>query len=203
MTQKTLISVLAAALASPAFAQTIYFQGNPALSSEGTGATYSGEMEYDSTLQELSISLTNTTPAAIGGFITALAFLIDSSDPAASATLMNANPAMFANTGSVFTGGTFGNYKAGAGVGGDFLGGGPPNGIAIGDTGSFVFNVSASDAGSLTTASFLSNPTDLLVRFRGLDDGGSDVVGTNVPTPAAAITLALAGGLVGGARRRR
>jgi hypothetical protein len=203
MTPKCIGVAAVAALALPAFAQTIVFSGDISNSSEQTGSTYSGSIDYDSGAQEVTISLTNDTPIGVGGRLVAFAFRIESSDPGASATLINSTLASFTNIPAMINAGSFGDYHAGAGLSGNFLGGGNPNsGLAIGASATFVFSVSASDAGSLTTADFFAPSEGFLARFRGLNDGGSDQVPA-VPTPAAAITLAMAGGLVGGARRRR
>lgn len=204
MTFKTLGVAAVAALSMPAFAQTIVFSGDISNSTEQTGSTYSGSIDYNSGAQEVTISLTNDTPVAVGGRLTAFAFRIDSNDSGASATLISTTLGSFTNIPAIINAGSFGNYDAGAGLTGNFLGGGNPNnGLAIGASATFVFSVSASDAGSLTTADFFAPSEGFLARFRGLNDGGSDQVPGVVPTPAAAITLAMAGGLVGGARRRR
>lgn len=183
---------------------SLLIQGDMANSSEGL-ANFSGSLDYlhiGGNQGLLTVSLTNTTDPLVGGFITGFAFNIDSADAAATALLIAGD---YPFVGMVNVNGTpFGTFDAGAAISGNFQGGGPPNnGIAVGNTGVFVFNVFASDAASLTETSFISaSGVNFLVRMMGLDDGGSDKVpGLQVPTPATAALLILAG--LTGTRRRR
>lgn len=174
--------------------------------------TYNGTLEYDDA-GLLSVTLTNTSPLANGGFITGFLFNIDGD---ASASY---NPI----TGDTFQGVTnedanpFGQFEFGAAIGGNWSGGGSPNsGIAVGDSRTFTFNVTGSDAGSLQAADFfneLSTPknqngqfANFIVRFKGFENNGSDKVpgteGTPIPLPAAIWPgVALLGGMV--MKRRR
>jgi MYXO-CTERM domain-containing protein len=179
-------------------------------SSEQTGSSFSGVIDYSGagTLGTLTISLTNTTAPSIGGFLTAFVFNINSVDPAASA-LQTSGPNANWSGMSAPSGNPFGIFDAGSSTGGSFEGGGPPSrGLAPGASGTWVFSVSASDAGALTPSSFMTGPNqyDFVVRFRGLTNGGSDKVPAieappPVPTPGALALAGLTGGAV--ARRRR
>ncbi|CAG1002240.1 hypothetical protein PHYC_02979 [Phycisphaerales bacterium] len=142
----------------------------------------------------LTISLTNTSPLANGGKITGFVFNIDSSDPAADATLATASHP-FLNSGTEDAS-PFGTFEAGAALGGNWLGGGSPNaGIAVNSTGSFSFNIAAADAGSLAAGDFLSDGTPgFVVRFRGFENEGSDK-SPAVPAPGL-LTLVVGLGTV-------
>lgn len=192
--------------ASPAFG-SIAFSGDTASSTGNTGSNYSGTLSYDfvsGSMGELTITITNETPALEGGRLTAIVFRFDTVDGSASTLLTSSTVSGMTNTGTV-NGAPFGTFMGGAGTGGQFEGGGSPaNGLAIGATATFVWKITASDAASLTDLSFANaaNQPSLLVRFRGLTGDRSDKVPSEfVPAPAS---LALVGfaGLVASRRRR-
>lgn len=172
-------------------------------STEGLGY-FTGTVDYTPGTGVLVISLTNDAQTAAGGKITGFLFNIGGVDFAASAALSISTFASFQNTG-LNSAAPFGSLDAGAALGGSFLGGGSPNpGIAIGQTGVFTFQVTASDAASLSAIDFVDGTAadvDFVVRFRGFDNGGSDKVPGITPAPATAGLLGLAGLLA--ARRRR
>ncbi len=209
--------VVGAALlgASAAHAGSIVeISGGPASGLEGLGS-FTGSIEYStanafSTTGTLVVSLTNTSPAANGGFISGFLFNIGGSDASASATLQaGATHAFSTCTGGGLSGQPFGNpFDGGAALGGSFLGGGNPNGgIAVGQTGVFTFNISAADAGLLTAMDFLNGGSfdfNFIVRFRGFVDGGSDKVGAVIVPLPPAVAMGLAGlGIAGFAARRQ
>lgn len=192
------------ACAGLAQADIINIMGSIADSAEQTGANFAGTLDYTyggGSSGTLVVSLTNTTPGGVGGFLTGFVFNIDSSDGGASAALTGATNANFLDTGSE-SASPFGNFDAGAALGANWTGGGSPTGgIAVGASAMFTFAISAFDANSLSAASFLGGPNDwnFLVRFRGLNNGGSDKI-PGVPAPGA---LALLGFGAVAARRRR
>jgi hypothetical protein len=120
----------------------------------------------------------------------------------------------------------FGPYEAGATLtSSNFNGGGAPqNGIPVGVTGIFSFNVTGLDAPSLDVMDFLSERTGnnddhlsaFVARFRGFEDDGSDKVPVcipkcdndcpppAIPLPAAASSSLLTMGLlaIGGLGRK-
>jgi hypothetical protein len=206
-----------AAIAASADASSIMVVGNPDGSTEGLG-NFTGLIEYESSLFStvgvLTVSLTNTSATLGGGYITGFLFNIGGADTGASATLQPAaiSAYPFKNCGlSGRSGVPYGTpYDAGAALGGKFLGGGnPTRGIGFGETGVFRFNVSASDAGSLTAEDFVSAgrfEDDFIVRFRGFTNGDSDKVPglpvEIIPLPAP-VAMGMAGlALVGCVSRR-
>ncbi|MFI4915499.1 MAG: PEP-CTERM sorting domain-containing protein [Phycisphaerales bacterium JB060] len=207
MQQTTTIAMIAGlGLATVACGQVIGFSGDPTASAEQTGAMFSGNLEYTylgGNDGQLSIDLTNDSPLAVGGFLTGLIFRAAAGDDPLIATLGSSNPATFLDTGPALGGG-FGSFDGGAALGGNFLGGGTPSdGLGLGDMGMFTFDISSADASTLTSSSFLgtADQPGLLVRFRGLNGGLSDMVPVVIPAPSALALLGL-GGLAATRRRR-
>jgi hypothetical protein len=104
------------------------------------------------------------------------------------------------------------DYGVGVGVGGNVNsviegGGNPSDGIPVGGSGSFVFDLTGTGLDQLTQQSFfLETPSGgpfFVGRFRGLANGGSDKVpATAIPEPSS-LALVVLGGLTGLALRRR
>lgn len=195
------------ALTTTARADMISIVADTAHSTEGIG-DFTGTIDYsfDGVVGNLVITLTNTSPGDT--HITAFIFniegtlsdadLVSSTHPFEDAAESNGAP--------------FGGFEAGAGLYGAFLGGGNPNpGIDVGETGTFIFEVTGLDASSLTAASFLAGDDDFnfIVRFRG-GNVQSDKVpavmlgGEVIPLPAP-LALGLVGliGAAAGSRRLR
>ncbi len=181
----TLIAVasctLLGAAAPCALADETSVFGSVRLSTGHTGATFGALLEYQSltpTTGELNISIENMTPLEVGGYLTGLAFRFDSVDPMASATLIMTSDPDFLDTGPT-SASPFGEFDAGCAVEANWLGGGNPSaGIGAGESASFRFAVAASDAGMLSVEDFargMEYPS-IVVRFRGLAEGGSDKV---------------------------
>jgi MYXO-CTERM domain-containing protein len=192
--------------AGAARADVIAITSNSAASANGLGS-FTGTLDYSfigADMGSLTVSLTNTTNNAFGGFITGFLFNVGSDDAGAGIDFISGDFPFLEASGD--GGPPFGSdFDGGAALGGNFTGGGSPNaGIGIGQTGSFTFTVTATDASSLTAASFLEGPYthNFIVRLRGIDAGaGSDKVPAMiVPAPGALALLAL-GGMV--SRRRR
>jgi len=197
------IGLVACALAgASASADMISIAGDVGQSTEMTGATFSGTLDYTFNGGDsgtLMVSLTNDSPMDVGGFLTGFLFSIASADADASATLAMATDPDFLNTGAQ-AGPPFGEFDAGAALNANWAGGGnPSHGMAVGAAEMFEFDVMASDAGALSASSFLGDGDDFVVRFRGLENGGSD----KVPVPAPATGMLALGGLALAARRRR
>ncbi len=171
------------------------------ISGTGTWGSFTGTFDYSAssgTEATLTITLTNTSPAANGGYITGFAF--NNPDDLITGVSLDTDTSfelLFDNDN--VSGEPFGQFDVGAALGGDLLGGGSPtDGIAVGDTGTFTFTFSGTNLDTLTVEDFFntlstggSQEAAFLVRFRGFENGQSDKVpgtpGENpppVPEPA-------------------
>ncbi len=187
-----------------ASADTLQIFADTANSTQGIG-DFTGSLTYDfivGDLGVLTVDLTNTSDPGNGGWLTGFIFNIGSSDPDVAAPYTGGTYPFEDAPGQ--NGAPYGNpFLAGAALGGNWLGGGfPGDGIGVGDSGSFSFDVLANDAGSLNASSFLEGPYqfNFIVRFRGFLNGNSDKVPA-VPAPGALALLGL--GALGQRRRRR
>lgn len=188
--------------ASNAHADLMSISGDATTSIEGTGVSFGGMLDYSfdsGSTGTLSITISNTSNASLGGYLTGFVFNIASSDTLASATLSSASNVSFLNTGTE-NAAPFGIFDAGAALGANWTGGGTPSfGLGIGQSGTFEFLINAFDANLLTSQSFVGDGSDFAVRFRGLDNGGSDKLLAPAPGTSAIALLGL--GLA--TRRRR
>jgi len=132
----------------------------------------------------LTITLINTSPAGNGGFIVADAFNLPGGVSATLTSTTNLNFDTFlqgavntapfgTRTDIISLGGNFNNAFEGAG-------GSPMGGIGVGQSATFVFNLSGSGA----TESGIFNSE--LVRFKGFNNGQSDKTGVTIEGPSIA-----------------
>lgn len=187
------IAALGASLGAHASMLMIY--SNPG--NEGLGS-FTGSMEWvypvdGSDCGQLTVTLTNTSEVANGGFLTGFGF-----------QAIEGIEVTYVATGdgwsqlTDFSAAPYGTFDWGAALGGDFLGGGSPKaGIAVGETREFVFEVCADAAllAVLDADDFFEDDIGygFVTRFKGFNDGGSDKVTGYVPAPGAVALLALAG----------
>jgi hypothetical protein len=175
-------------------ADSISIVGNPASSTSGLG-NFSATLIYtdiDATHATLEVrNLTNTSPAANGGYLTA--FVLN--NPGSITGISEGNS--FGNFQLIPVGGPynndgvngapFGQFDFGASTFKDFEGGGPPSaGLGVGQSESFLFNLVGTSLNTLNVMSFVNaksvGPGDgmghqfFVARFRGFKNVGSDKV---------------------------
>jgi hypothetical protein len=161
--------------------------------------SFTGSFRYapaDATHATLSIVLTNNSPAANGGFLTAFAFN-NPQDRITGATLTASNK-NFSLLGAPHfhddvKAGPFGRFDLGAGTGHKFEGGGKPSrGIGVGQTATFTFHLTGHALDTLHVSDFFSTLSvgpgrheghvAFLARFRDFVHGDKDTVpGINKP----------------------
>ncbi|MBL1217262.1 MAG: hypothetical protein D8M59_07165 [Planctomycetes bacterium] len=206
-----MIGMIAGALAcaTAANADVINIFGDTNNSTEGIG-DFEGTISYEAKKHDeglLTIELTNTSQCEDSLWITGFVFNIDSSDHHAEADLDDADYHFKGVEDEKAQ--PFGkHFDAGAALKGNWEGGGDPkDGIDIGDSGTFTFEIEADDAEDLMASSFINGPYDFnfIVRFRGGDcgEGGSDKVPGSVPSPASLAIMLVGAATMGGRGKRR
>lgn len=199
-----LASGICAGPASASFSTATYM---PCGSEEGFGS-FQADLTYSytsGTSATISITLTNTTMMSLGGYITALA--INPNGVATGLLFVSSTNAAFTSIASPISAPPYGQFVAGAGLGGQFLGSGnASSGIAVGGSETFTFSVTGSEAtlAALDAETVLSQDGyQMIVRFRGgaVDDWSDKVIGCALPAPGALALLGTAG-LVSRRRRR-
>lgn len=196
---------LSAALSCAAMAGPINVVGGSTNNDDDPGdfkAVFSYSFNALTNTGTLTVDMENTTPSG-NGFLTG--FLFGKTDLGAFDSIsLASSPNASWKLALDDNGAPFDSFEYGAALGGDFLGGGPPEpGIAAGDSFTFEFEFEGGNAKNLTTSDFLqadANGRFMVVRFRGGDMGGegSDkVLGMLVIIPLPAPVWMAGAGLLG------
>ena len=200
---------LVLAAAGAAQADIINFVSNNAASSNNL-ASFTGSVSttvIDSLHSLVTVTVTNTSAPANGGYLTGIVIANENEFGSLIINLISVTDGDFSDT-STESASPFGSFKGGAALGANWTGGGNPTvGAAPGSTVSFTFAVNGNGAGFIPAASYISavnGDQQMVFRFRGFNNEGSDKVPTmltTVPTPGAT-ALALVSGLMFTRRRR-
>ena len=193
------------------------------ISGNGTLGSFVGDISYNPTAAELTVELTNTSPVANGGYLTAFAFN-NPFDSITAVSLSSTDSDFLLLGGSSFDNSIgampYGDFDIGASLSNNgnnpFQGGGnPQKGIGVNMTEFFTFAFTGTGLSGWSTQDFLEelsagsatdkSPTFFVARFRGFDDGGSNKTPASpVPEPATIVLLGIGlAGLAGTAIRRR
>ncbi len=197
------------------------------ISGDGAWGDFTGSMNYSSnaagTFATITVSLTNTSAPANGGFLTAFAFSLPTSPVLITRGFGYLTPrGVWNGLGTEFVGlntphppdtilaSPFGNFDVGiSATGGGWIGGGDPkNGLAVGESGTFQFFFSGTGLNALTTMSILDAKSSegtagLVARFRGFVNDESDKVPSQVVPEPGTYAALLAGGVALLAWRKR
>lgn len=177
---------------------------------DGPLGHYTGNFTYsavDASNATLTMALTNTSPAANGGFLDAFVFnnpgnFINGVSLPASETVFSVMGGPNYNDNAV-KGVPYGYFDIGASTNGDFEGGGSPSGgIIPGATKTFIFTLTGSSLTTIDENRFISELSTgrgagegyqpFVVRFRGFNNGESDKVpGNLIPEPASLLLFGI------------
>ncbi|MBA2882893.1 hypothetical protein HNR65_003248 [Desulfosalsimonas propionicica] len=190
---KIIVSVVLMLLGAYGFASAVPIYGEDGIESLGAFEGDFSFMAASNTSATIDVSLTNTSPADNGGYLTAFAFFV----PVASFSVEDSILGNFDLLAGPVQASPYADFDLGASANTTWLGQGSPNdGIGVGDTGVFQFTLSGTGFLGLTEDSFF-NAGDpwFAARFMGFEDDGSDKVPARVPEPA--IMLLVGVGLAG------
>lgn len=201
------VAGLAAAASTFAGAAVSQAELVPCATTEGI-ASFHGLLTYayvGGSAASVSIQVDNTTAPSLGGYVTGIA--VNSKPGAAGVAFVSCTDTGFSGLSAPVNAAPWGDFAAGAAIGGSWTDGGAPHdGIAAGSGALFVFSLSGSAAylGSLTAEDVLDpDGPALAIRFRGGagDDRPDTVLGCAMPAPGAVSLLGV--GEMIRARRRR
>lgn len=208
-----LVAVVWASGPLPGQADQVNLAGDTAASTSNLG-NFTGTLAYtDSSASSatLTVTLANTTPPALGGYLTS--FVLNSPNNDITGITFSDTKGTFQLLGasSNFNDGInampFEYFDFGASINNQFEGSGAPQtGVAIGASDTFTFNLTGHHLDQLNAGSFVSELSDgskggtpefFVARFTGFNNGGSDKVpGSDPPDPPT--TPAPSGWMLGG-----
>ncbi len=175
---------------------------------EGLGA-YTAQVSFSYTsgnTASVTIAVTNTSNAANGGYLTALA--VTGSTGISAVYCNGCDDLNFGELNGPVSASPFGDFMAGFSTSSSWTGGGSPSlGLGIGQSASFSFLLQGTESAlSVMTAATAFSPTSgygMAARFRGFNNGGSDkVLAYVIPGPGSLAVLAVAAACSRGRRRR-
>lgn len=192
--ERKMFRLLATTVASAAFvlmsfspvSASIQIAGDSSLSTEGLG-DFTLDFTYapsSATEAVLTFVISNTSPLANGGYLTALAFGNPSDKitelKLASTTLASFNQVLVNESVSPFGDQDFATSSANSWIGG----GSPTGGIAAGNSATVVLDATGTMLDTITEQDFLAAISTgggggayaFIARFRGFEDDGSDKV---------------------------
>lgn len=160
---------------------------------------FNSTVSWDGT--QLALTMTNTSPANNGGYITGIALNLPQDVTLTSCSTTKASFVALLPNGGPYADPPNGSFNYGYAIGGNWLGkGNPKAGIAVGDSVDFSFTFSG--ATSLTELDMLGLNTatkndDLDVRFRGFVDGTSDkCLGVTDTIPHSSLDSSISGNVL-------
>ena len=183
-------------------------------STQSYGAAFEGTMQWSynsGSTAQITVNLTNTSSVTsyLAAFVVGLqntSFVLTQTSAPTAFNQFTSNAALKAEP--------FGDYDWGSGSTSKFNGGGTGNnGIAQGQSGTWVFSVSgtASSLAAVNSAAVFNgvNNWDFAVHIKGITNGGStvsekltsDIMGSVTPGPATISLLAFAGAMTRRLRR--
>lgn len=162
---------------------------------------FKGTATYDSSDAKLTLVVQNTTSLAVGGYLTGIAF--DASGIAAKYAdpdgghKPNTNGFdELRNRNGNIQAAPFGTYHAGTALDGRWVAGGATRGIGAGTSQTFVFDITAANASSLTAADFLTpgrNGQEIVAAFKKLHRDRSDRAGAIINGAMTTFTSSISG----------
>jgi len=216
LTSSKFVGVVLALLVLTLPAQAAFIVGAPTPPNEPRLGAFTGSLNVASSGANdatLTVSLTNTSPALNGGYLTAFVFNNPSSYTIGLTSSTSSTFKEFLDSNNDVSGAPYGQFDFGVTTNGGFQGGKSPDaGLAVGQSATFVFSVTGAGAGSLSDSSFLTALSTgrgagkgfqfFAVRYRGFEDDGSDkvagvqdnginVTNTAAPAPASLVLAAL------------
>ena len=188
-----IIFIIAVFLAFPQDSYAVFIFG------DGLLGHFNGDFTYSAADTRLTITLTNTSPAANGGFIVGFSFNNPSNLISSVVALNTSDPDFGVAGGPGYNNSVgespFGQFDIGAEISGS-----PLQGIGVGATETFVFNFTGTNLNTLNESIFLSTLSSphgdgegvqpFVVRFQGFEDGDSDKVPL-VPEPTTMLLFGI------------